>query len=609
MMKEFVKKLFCVNNSNHPHTLKEVRKHLLSKLLIINILVFPVLLLGSIEAIKLQQFFVAISFAVLYLPILTAFLFQNKLPYTISVLLLLFSGISIGVVNIIVYGFSGAGLPIFCFMGVLAALFLGSRAGYITIILCSIPMIIVAILMTNNLLSVGVELMEISTLPISWATAIIVMLFLGSMMIFGFGILQRNLSGSLKYSQTQALDLLEANNEYETINEELKESNEELYLSRTKAEESDRLKTAFLANMSHEIRTPMNGILGFTGLLKKPMLSGERQQQYIRIIEESGARMLTTLNDIIDIAKIESRLIQVSVSEINLNEQMNELFEFFLPETTKKNIHFSITKRLPDQQANIKTDKEKLNSVLINLIKNAIKYTNAGKIEFACLMNGKSRGSEVEFYVKDTGIGIPKLRLKAIFDRFVQADIKDSQAYEGSGLGLAICKAYVEMLGGKIWVESKKGVGSQFHFTIPYLAKDIEIPNKKIEDTNKQESIKMKLKILIVEDEEFSIEYLKAILEECNKEILVAETGVEAVKMCRENPDLDLILMDIKIPEIDGYEATRRIREFNKDVFILAQTAFAQSGDREKCIEAGCNDYITKPINQDNLLEIITNHF
>ena len=133
-MKEFVKKLFCVNNSNHPHTLKEVRKHLLSKLLIINILVFPVLLLGSIEAIKLQQFFVAISFAVLYLPILTAFLFQNKLPYTISVLLLLFSGISIGVVNIIVYGFSGAGLPIFCFMGVLAALFLGSRAGYITII-------------------------------------------------------------------------------------------------------------------------------------------------------------------------------------------------------------------------------------------------------------------------------------------------------------------------------------------------------------------------------------------------------------------------------------------------------------------------------------------
>ncbi len=383
----------------------------------------------------------------------------------------------------------------------------------------------------------------------------------------------------------------------------------ELIKAKEKAEESDRLKSAFLANMSHEIRTPMNGILGFTGLLKKPLLSGEKQQKYIRIIEESGVRMLNTINDIIDISKIESSQIQVSISDINLNEQMDELFEFFLPETTKKGIQFSITKRLPEQHAHIKSDKEKINSVLINLIKNAIKYTHAGEIDFGCLMNEKSEGTELKFYIKDTGIGIPKERLKAIFERFVQADIQDSQAYEGSGLGLAISKAYVEMLDGNIWVESEEGIGAQFHFTIPYIAKDIEIQNQNIVDSIKQQSVKKELKILIVEDEEFSIEYLKALLEECTKEMLVAKTGIEAVNMCRENPDLDLILMDIKIPEIDGYEATRRIREFNKDVFILAQTAFAQSGDREKCIEAGCNSYITKPIDQEDLFEIIANRF
>lgn len=386
------------------------------------------------------------------------------------------------------------------------------------------------------------------------------------------------------------------------------QAEEELVRAKEKAEESDRLKSAFLANMSHEIRTPMNGILGFTGLLKKPMLSGEKQQNYIRIIEESGVRMLNTINDIIDISKIESRQIQVSISDINLNKQMDELFEFFLPETTKKNIRFSITKMLPDQEAHIKTDKEKLNSVLINLIKNAIKYTHAGNIEFGCLLNEKSKAKELKFYIKDTGIGIPKLRLKAIFERFVQADIQDSQAFEGSGLGLAISKAYVEMLGGKIWVESEEEVGSEFYFTIPYVGKDIEIPNKNIEDSIKQ-AVKKELKILIVEDEEFSIEYLEAVLEGCIKELFIAKTGIEAVKMCRANPDLDLILMDIKIPEIDGYEATRRIREFNKDVFILAQTAFAQSGDREKCIEAGCDNYISKPIDQDNLLEMIDKNF
>lgn len=607
-MKKFVKKLFFVTNSHRPQTLKEVRKDLLSLiLLIINILVFPVLLLGTIEAIKLQQLFGAISFATLYLPILSAFIFQKKLPYKISTLLLLFSGISIGVVNIIVYGFSGAGLPIFCFMGVLAALFLGSRAGYITIFLCSIPMIIVAVLMTNNILPVGVDLMEISTLPLSWATAIIVMLFLGSMMIFGFGILQRNLTETIKYSESQAFELSEANSEYETINEELRESNEELYLSRAKAEESDRLKSAFLANMSHEIRTPMNGILGFSKLLKNPDLTGKKQQEYIGIIQKSGARMLNLINDIVSISKIESGQMELNIEELNINEQIEHIYTLFKPEVEKKGMQFLFRNDLPSGEAILKTDQQKVFSILTSLVKNALKYSSEGKIE----MGYTRKGKYLEFYVKDTGIGIPEDRKEAVFERFIQADIADKKALQGAGLGLSISKAYVEMLGGEIWMESELGKGSSFYFTIEYKpeAKTSIKSSKKKKILSPEEASPMnRLKILIAEDDEASKEFLSIIIEPFAREIICVSTGNKAVEACRNNPDIDLVLMDILMPELGGYEATRQIRQFNKDIIVIAQTAFAFDGDIEKALEAGCNNHISKPIQAKELEQLLNKY-
>ena len=381
---------------------------------------------------------------------------------------------------------------------------------------------------------------------------------------------------------------------------------QELIHAKNRAEESDRLKSAFLANMSHEIRTPMNGILGFAGLLNEPGLSGEQQQEYIKIIEKSGARMLNIINDIVDISKIEANLMNVDIKETDINEKIEFIYIFFKPQVEEKGMQLLFKNTLPKKDATIRTDNEKVYSILTNLVKNAIKYSKEGAIEFGYL----KKGELLEFYVKDTGIGIPKDRQSAIFERFVQADISDKMARQGAGLGLSISKAYVEMLGGKIWVESEEGIGSTFYFTLPYNAapEEKKVVGKVVQVQYQKNQIK-KLKVLIAEDDVISEMLITIDVENFSKEILKARNGFEAVEVCRNNPDTDLILMDIQMPEMNGYEATRQIRQFNKDVVIIAQTAFGLSGDREKAIEAGCNDYIKKPIKKAELLSLIQKYF
>jgi len=389
-----------------------------------------------------------------------------------------------------------------------------------------------------------------------------------------------------------------------------KQTELELIAAKEHAEESDRLKSAFLANMSHEIRTPMNGILGFAELLKEPGLTGGEQQEYIRIIEKSGARMLNIINEIIDISKIEAGLMKIDMQETNINGQIEYIYTFFKPEVETKGMKLFFNTPLPANEATITTDREKLYAILINLVKNAIKYSKEGTIEIGYKrVETHGRASLLQFYVKDTGIGIPENRQEAIFERFVQADIADKMAYQGAGLGLSITKAYVEMLGGKIWVKSEVGIGSRFYFTLPYNTN----PVSETHEIQPASSVKIdnvrKLKILIVEDDEVSEMLIETYIKMFGKEILKARTGVEAVEACKNNPDIDLVLMDISMPEMGGHEATQQIREFNKDVVIIAQTAYGLSGDREKAIAAGCNDYLSKPIRKNLLLEMINRFF
>jgi len=416
-------------------------------------------------------------------------------------------------------------------------------------------------------------------------------------------------------------ELIIAHKELVFQNDEKSKREAELIIAKEHAEESDRLKSAFLANMSHEIRTPMNGILGFSDLLKNTELTGETQQQYIRIIEKSGARMLNIINDIVDISKIETGLMVINYTEVNINDKLNFIYIFFKPQAKEKGIHLLIKNTLSEKEALIKSDNEKVYSILTNLVKNAIKYTNEGEIELGCTLR-QAQGTvgepdepaELEFYVKDTGIGIPKNRQIAIFERFIQADISDKMAQQGAGLGLSISKAYVEMLGGKIWVESEEGKGSIFYFTLPYQKKTEEKIDPKNNDWSEKLVHKANpevsgLKILVAEDDETSEKFISLITEGLTKTLLVARTGIEALDICRNNPDIDLIFMDIQMSGLNGHEATRQIRQFNKSVIIIAQTSFALTGDKEKAISAGCNDYISKPINEVALLSLIQKYF
>jgi PAS domain S-box-containing protein len=378
----------------------------------------------------------------------------------------------------------------------------------------------------------------------------------------------------------------------------------ELLKAKDQAEESDRLKTAFLHNISHEVRTPMNAIVGFSDLIIDPDLTPEIRNEFIQTIVRSSNQLLSIITQIVSMATIEAGQEKIYEKEISLNSLFNMVLDQFRSEAVRKNISLKYNTALPENEDKIKTDETKLIQIISNLLGNALKFTKKGSIEFGYVVKDKY----LEFYFKDTGIGIPKDLHENIFERFRQVETTLAREYEGSGLGLSISKAYVELLGGKIWLTSRLGEGSVFYFTIPYNKVSLNtIPEKGVAGKYKSE-LKKTITLLVAEDENNNFKLLSQYLSNANIVVINAANGSEAVEICKKNRQINLVLMDLKMPVMDGFEATKRIKEFWPDLPVIAQTAYVRDIDKTKAIACGCSDFISKPFKKEELLTMIREH-
>jgi len=349
----------------------------------------------------------------------------------------------------------------------------------------------------------------------------------------------------------------------------------------------------------------MNGILGFAELLINPELNDNKQQEYINIIQKSGTRMFSIINGIIDISKIESKQLNITKSNVFINKSLEELYIYFrthITKSNKSNIELRQQYAINDYNFSILCDSLRLRQILNNLLNNAIKFTNEGYIKFGYLI---PNNATILFYVKDTGIGMPQEKIDDIFERFRQIDDSTTRKYGGTGLGLAISKKLVHLMGGQIWVESEIGKGSTFYFSLPLI---IPISSERIleraSDTFPSDNLEGKT-ILIVEDEDTNYYFLQEVIAPTKAKVLRAINGVEAVQMVKDYDNISIVLMDIQLPVMSGYEATQKVKEIKPELPVLALTAYAMAEDRAKGARARCDDYLSKPIRPEDLLRTI----
>ena len=372
-------------------------------------------------------------------------------------------------------------------------------------------------------------------------------------------------------------------------------ANADLMHAKEKAEESDRLKTAFLKNISHEIRTPMNGIIGFSELLRNPSINNEQRMQYTSVVIGSSQQLLRLVNDIIDISRLETGQLPVNSSEFDLNALMTEMREQYLMAAGEKNLMLHLD--LPPETVNVVADRDKIRQILWHLMSNSVKFTSKGYLRIGFVV----REEGIRLMVEDTGIGIPDSAGGRIFDRFYKPEDDQTRSPDGTGLGLAISRGLTGLMGGSITYTSEVGKGTIFLIDLPCPV--IVIPNKKEERTA---GLKKSPTILIAEDEEINFLYMKELIGMTPvKNILRAGNGSEAIGLVESNPDIDLVLMDVKMPVVSGYEATRTIKKLRPDLPVIAITAYGMSDDRLQSQEAGCDDFLAKPTKKQELFRIL----
>jgi PAS domain S-box-containing protein len=384
---------------------------------------------------------------------------------------------------------------------------------------------------------------------------------------------------------------------------EKKKMLDDLILAKEKAEENDHLKTAFLQNISHEIRTPLNAIVGFSSILGNPDLPTHKRKEFINIINVSNDQLISIISGIIALATLESGQEQVTERETNINQLLENVQKQLLVDKISQEVTLSYHAALSDEMAHIYTDPIKLMQILVNLVGNALKFTHQGYVRYGYHLFNDT----LQFFVEDSGIGIPKDMHQSIFERFRQVDNTPTRKYGGTGLGLALSKGYVELLGGRLSITSEPGTGSTFSFSLPY--KKVEAVSGKIRDTMFYSPALFDGKtILVVEDEANNYVLIEELLSSMKLKVVKAENGLEAVNICAGQNSPDLVLMDIKMPVMDGMEATKKIRERNQDLPIIALTAYVFETEKERILASGCNACLEKPIRKHALYETLVKY-
>jgi signal transduction histidine kinase len=527
---------------------------------------------------------------ILFIIVWTIVLFRKKISLkvkaTLFFSLFFMLAITINFINGIVSGALN-----FIFVSTLITLLYGWQWGVTSLILTFIVRTLIGYLFIKGVLHVDYDINQYSISYAGVITSVLTGIVISSIIVF-----------TINHFYKWLLILLKASSDK---TEELIKINKELLQAKQAAEENDRLKSVFLANMSHEIRTPMNAIIGFSGLLTRPMNEAKRKH-YTDLIQERSFDLMRIIEDILDISKLEVGQLKLIDSEFKLFPLLHEIYDYYIIKEAKTDGEgqIKIKYHISDdaKRLKIRLDKQRIKQVLTNLLDNAFKFTELGSVEFGCRLQNQT---ELLFFVKDTGIGIPKEKQAIIFDRFRQAeDTIVTRKYGGTGLGLSIVQGIIHLMNGKIWVESEEGKGTTFYFTLPVIKAvlDAEVDKGDEEQENKSWTGKS---MLIVEDDAASATFLKEIFDETGIAIVHAVNGKEALTAVRSNPLIDIILMDLRLPDMNGLELTRFIKEDYPGMIIIAQTAYAGSIDLKDCIDAGCTDFISKPIHPEQLFNLV----